>query len=127
MKLLHAIQTHAETYPQTDAFRSQGQSLTYQELWEQSDRAAAAIQKRISGEKKSPILVYGHMEPHMIVSFLGSVKAGHPYIPVDLSIPSERIAKIIESSGAELLIHAAGLSIDAVGQQIQTVSAEELL
>lgn len=63
----------------------------------------------------------------MIVSFLGSVKAGHPYIPVDLSIPSERIAKIIESSGAELLIHAAGLSIDAVGQQIQTVSAEELL
>lgn len=127
MKLLHAIQTHAETYPQTDAFRSQGQSLTYQELWEQSDRAAAAIQKRISGEKKSPILVYGHMEPHMIVSFLGSVKAGHPYIPVDLSIPSERIAKIIESSGAELLIHAAGLSIDAVSQQIQTVSAEELL
>lgn len=92
------------------------QSLTYQELWEQSDRAAAAIQKRISGEKKSPILVYYHMEPHMIVSFLGSVKAGHPYIPVDLSIPSERIAKIIESSGAELLIHAAGLSIDAVGK-----------
>lgn len=79
------------------------------------------------GKRKSPILVYGHMEPHMIVSFLGSVKAGHPYIPVDLSIPSERIAKIIESSGAELLIHAAGLSIDAVGQQIQTVSAEELL
>ncbi len=63
----------------------------------------------------------------MIVSFLGSVKAGHPYIPVDLSIPSERIAKIIESSGAELLIHATGLSIDTDSQQIQTVSAEELL
>ena len=42
MKLLHAIQTHAETYPQTDAFRSQGQSLTYQELWEQSDRGQTA-------------------------------------------------------------------------------------
>lgn len=69
MKLLDAIQTHAETYPQTEAFRSQGQSLTYQELWALSDRAAAAIKKRVSGEKGSPVLVYGHMEPHMIVSF----------------------------------------------------------
>lgn len=43
MKLLDAIQKHAETYPQTEAFRSQGQSLTYQELWALSDRAAAAI------------------------------------------------------------------------------------
>ncbi|MFJ9288512.1 D-alanine--poly(phosphoribitol) ligase subunit DltA [Bacillus halotolerans] len=127
MKLLDAIQTHAETYPQTEAFRSQGQSLTYQELWALSDRAAAAIKKHVSGEKGSPVLVYGHMEPHMIVSFLGSVKAGHPYIPVDLSIPSERIAKIIESSGAELLIHVSGLPVDIDSGLIQTVSAEELL
>ncbi len=53
MKLLHAIQTHAESYPQTDAFRSQGQSLTYQELWEQSDRAVAAIQNAFPGKEIS--------------------------------------------------------------------------
>nr|WGD93306.1 hypothetical protein P5629_05265 [Bacillus subtilis] len=51
MKLLHAIQTHAETYPQTDAFRSQGQSLTYQELWEQSDRAAPRSKNAFLGKR----------------------------------------------------------------------------
>ncbi|WP_277714084.1 D-alanine--poly(phosphoribitol) ligase subunit DltA [Bacillus atrophaeus] len=127
MKLLNAIQKHAELKPQTAAFHSQGRSLTYQELWESSDRAAASIQKSMAGQPEAPVLVYGHMEPEMAVSFLGSVKAGHPYIPVDTSIPAERILKIIENSGAELLINVSGLPLDTGSHLIKTVSPEELL
>ena len=56
----------------------------------------------------SPIMVYGHMEPEMLVTFLGSVKSGHAYIPIDTSIPLERIKRISESSQADLLINVSG-------------------
>lgn len=54
-------------------------------------------------DDRSPIMVYGHMQPEMIVNFLGCVKAGHAYIPVDLSIPADRVQRIAENSGAKLL------------------------
>ena len=82
--------------------------------------------KHTADGSKAPVLVYGHMEPNMIVSFLGSVKAGRPYIPVDVSIPAERIVKIIESSGAELLISVSGDAVDTGSNLIKTVTPEEL-
>lgn len=123
MKLLDAIKTYADAKPQAEAFRSLDHSLTYGELWDLSERVASGIQKHTADGSKAPVLVYGHMEPNMIVSFLGSVKAGRPYIPVDVSIPAERIVKIIESSGAELLISVSG---DAVDTQITKKLKKEL-
>ena len=126
MKLLDAIKTYADAKPQAEAFRSLDHSLTYGELWDLSERVASGIQKHTADGSKAPVLVYGHMEPNMIVSFLGSVKAGRPYIPVDVSIPAERIVKIIESSGAELLISVSGDAVDTGSNLIKTVTPEEL-
>ncbi|AIU83750.1 D-alanine--poly(phosphoribitol) ligase subunit DltA [Bacillus velezensis] len=126
MKLLDAIKTYADAKPQAEAFRSLDHSLTYGELWDLSERVASGIQKHTADGSKAPVLVYGHMEPNMIVSFLGSVKAGRPYIPVDVSIPAERIVKIIESSGAELLITISGDAVDTGSNLIKTVTPEEL-
>ncbi|MBY8911864.1 D-alanine--poly(phosphoribitol) ligase subunit DltA [Bacillus sp. YC2] len=126
MKLLDAIKKYADTKPQADAFRSLDDSLTYRELWDMSERTASAIQKHTPDGSKTPVVVYGHMEPNMLISFLGSVKAGHPYIPVDISIPAERIVKIIESSGAELLINVSGDTIDTGSNLIKTVTPEEI-
>lgn len=75
MKLLDAIKTYADAKPQAEAFRSLDHSLTYGELWDLSERVASGIQKHTADGSKAPVLVYGHMEPNMIVSFLGSVKA----------------------------------------------------
>lgn len=42
--------------------------------------------------------------PLQIVAFIGAVKAGHPYVPVDSSTPSERLQLITEASGAGLIL-----------------------
>ncbi|MDP4161800.1 MAG: D-alanine--poly(phosphoribitol) ligase subunit DltA [Bacillota bacterium] len=112
MRLIHAIEDHALTNPGKGAFISNGSQLSYGDLWEQSEKIASYLLKQ-SLKKASPILVYGHMEPSMLVSFLASVKAGHPYIPIDTSIPMERVVKICESSGAELLINATNQELPA--------------
>lgn len=54
-------------------------------------------------QRQQPIVVYGHMSPLQIAAFLGAVKAGHPYVPVDSSTPSERLQLILEASKACLV------------------------
>lgn len=111
MNILKAIQQNSIGYSEKIAFKSEDRSITYGELWEQSDQLAAYLLKQ-SSQAKSPIIVYGHMKPEVLISFLGSVKSGHPYIPVDVSIPFERINKIIESSQAEFLIATEDISCE---------------
>src|SRR4051794_18496319 len=103
MKILNTIKDIALTQPETLAFISSNKTITYNDLWKNSDQIAAFI-LNLDLKRSSPVLVYGHMEPEMLISFIGSVKAGHPYIPVDTSIPLERVVKIVESSQTEIII-----------------------
>ena len=104
MKLLTRIAEHAARKPEQIAFRTQDQELKYKLLWDQSSRFASLIH-RTGLKRQTPVVVYGHMGIDMPVSFLACVKAGHPYIPVDTSIPMERAQLIIEKSGAGLVIN----------------------
>ena len=107
MKMLNTIKNFSHTHPETLAYISPTEKMTYGELWRQSEHVSAFLLKQ-SSKKHLPVLVYGHMDASMIGSFLGCVKAGIPYIPVDTSIPIERVLKIITSSQAELVINASG-------------------
>ena len=104
MKLLTRIAEHAGSKPEQIAFRTHDHELNYKLLWNQSSRLACLIHS-MGLKRQTPIVVYGHMGIEMPVSFLACVKAGHPYIPVDTSIPMERVQLIIEKSGAGLVIN----------------------
>jgi D-alanine--poly(phosphoribitol) ligase subunit 1 len=38
------------------------------------------------------------------VAFLGAVKCGRAYVPIDVSVPAQRVEKIIEGAGAALVV-----------------------
>jgi D-alanine--poly(phosphoribitol) ligase subunit 1 len=50
------------------------------------------------------VVIEGHKEPEMVVAFLGCIKAGHPYVPLDNALPRQRAASIISRSGARLTL-----------------------
>lgn len=125
MKMLHAIEDYALTNPEAIAFVAPEKQMTYGELWNQSEQLALFIMG-LCLPAASPILVYGHMEPEMPMAFLGSVKSGHPYIPVDTSIPMERVLKIIESSNAELMINIANTSLSFENSQITVLTLNDI-
>lgn len=125
MEMLYKLKDYARTQPDATAFISPEKEITYKQLWEQSDRLADAI-LGLHLQSESPIMVYGHMEPEMLLSFLGSVKSGHAYIPVDTSIPFERIQKIAESSRAELLINVTNHPLEMTNLPAKQVSIDEL-
>jgi D-alanine--poly(phosphoribitol) ligase subunit 1 len=125
MQLLRTIEDFSITYPERIAYISSDKKITYEELWTKSNKVAASIIEE-SIKLKSPIIVYGHMEPEMIVAFLGCVKAGHPYIPIDTSIPKERIIKIIQSSKVEMIINVSSERLEFEESSIKVVSIDNI-
>ncbi|MGV3467162.1 MAG: D-alanine--poly(phosphoribitol) ligase subunit DltA, partial [Heyndrickxia sp.] len=126
MNVIKSIERLAANSPNGLAFIHRDASITYGDLWIQSNRLASYVEKN-SKRQPSPIIVYGHMAPEMVVAFLGSVKAGHPYIPVDVSIPIDRIKKIIESSKAEFFFATEEIEASYFENDlIKMVQSEEL-
>jgi D-alanine--poly(phosphoribitol) ligase subunit 1 len=126
MKMLNKIRDFAHKQPETLAFKSPNKEISYQDLWVKSDQTASFL-INLNLTAGSPVVVYGHMEPEMLVSFLGSVKAGHPYIPVDTSIPMERVVKIVESSGTELVINVSNQPLSLSDVSVRIVNHDEIM
>ena len=102
MELYTQIKKWAQIAPDRVAISSNGNELTYSELDTYSDALAAFLCEKMNDN--APVIVYGHMEPLMLVCFLAAVKSGRAYIPVDTSIPEERVKKIMDDSGASLFL-----------------------
>jgi len=81
------------------AHRGGERRMTYAELRARSDAVAAHLDT-VLDDDRSPVAVVGHKEPEMLAGFLGAVKAGHPYVPLDTTLPRARIERTIEVAGA---------------------------
>lgn len=101
--IFERISKTAEQNGDRIAFSSRAGNLTYAELWEKSGRLAGYIAGRIPDDA-APVMVYGHKEPYMLVSFLACARAHHPYCPVDVNTPAERIRDIYEAIGTDFRI-----------------------
>lgn len=89
MNLIEQIDLWAQNEPTRLAYDYLGQEYTYQQLKQASD--AVAHRLLTMNLSAGPIMVYGGQEFATLATFLGCVKAGHAYIPVDSHSPKERL------------------------------------
>lgn len=116
MNLIQRIDHWAATAPDAIAHLSGDTTLTYGQLRRSSDGVASYLGRRF-GEDRRPIAVLGHREPEMLIGFLGAVKSGRPYVPIDSALPQTRIDQIVASSHAALIL---------TPDQIRRFSTDEL-
>lgn len=117
MSILTLIERWADASPDRICYVWRDNRLTYGQLKKRSDAASHWID-RASERNAAPVLVHGHMHPNMLILFLACLKSGHAYIPIDLSIPSERISMIAEDSGARLIFSEQTALLPALSQKI---------
>ncbi|MBQ0001576.1 MAG: D-alanine--poly(phosphoribitol) ligase subunit DltA [Clostridiales bacterium] len=117
MNILEKIRNYAELFPGRIAVRSGEDSLTYEELWSASDRIASWLLAN-NPDPGEPIPVYGHKHPFMLAAFLGCVKAGCAYCPIDLSVPDGRVSAILHTLTSRLVLTTEELRADASGKQV---------
>jgi D-alanine--poly(phosphoribitol) ligase subunit 1 len=103
VNLIEQIDHWALTAPNAIAHISGDRRLSYGELRRRSDALAACLTKRF-GDDRAPVAVLGHREPEMLIAFLGAVKSGRPYVPLDTVLPQHRIDKILDISRPALLL-----------------------
>ncbi len=104
--LIDRIERWGRLSPDRVAHISGDRSLTYGELVRQSN-AVATYLRRTLPDDGAPIAVQGHKAPEMLVAFLGAVRAGHPYIPIDtVLLPAQRVARILAVANAPMTLTA---------------------
>lgn len=118
MDIVSRIDDWARLRPEGVAHVSDTRVLTYAELKNRSDALAAYLASRLPDDR-SPVAVLGHKEPEMLVAFLGCAKAGHPYIPLDNSLPPQRIADIMATANAQVT-----LTPDVIARESSAATAE---
>ena len=102
MEIIERIDHWGRMTPDRDAHNSGGRTLTYGELCRRSDALAA----RLAGSlpEKAPVVVLGHKEPELLIAYLGAIKSGRAYVPVDTAVPRQRVDRIVAASGAPLTL-----------------------
>lgn len=92
MKLLEQIKQNSITHPENIAVVHRNESMTYLELEQLSNGLAQLIKS-----SETPVVLYGHMSKWMLVGMIAGLKSGIGYVPVDTSIPEDRIEKILKT------------------------------
>lgn len=109
MDIIERIDRAGQDHPDRIAHVSDDRTLTYAELARKSDAIANYLADKYPGDR-SPVAIAGHKEPEMLIGFAGAVKSGHPYIPIDVSTPVERTARIVQKSRSVAILTPAQIA-----------------
>ncbi|HVR99166.1 MAG TPA: amino acid adenylation domain-containing protein, partial [Thermoanaerobaculia bacterium] len=99
----------AERSPDAVAVSFDGRQLTYGEIDRRSRRLAHRL-RRAGVSPGSRVGLCAESLPEMVAGMLGILAAGGAYVPLDLSYPQERLAFMLEDTGAAVLVAEEGLA-----------------
>jgi amino acid adenylation domain-containing protein len=104
----HLFEEQVRKSTDTIAASFQGRHLSYRELNKRANQLARALRARgVTVDSNVAIMIDRSLE--MIIGIMGILKAGGAYLPIEPGYPSERLAYILEDSGAVVLLTKTGL------------------
>jgi amino acid adenylation domain-containing protein len=105
------FEAQVERTPDAVALIAGDASLRYAELNRRANQIAHHLRRRGVGPE-TPVGVCLPRTPDLVAAILGVLKAGGAYVPLDPAYPAERLAFMLEDSGAAVLLTDLG----AMGQ-----------
>ena len=132
------IEEQAQKTPNKTAVVYEDKALSYKELNEKSNQLANYLRKRgVGAETLVPVCVERSID--MLTSILGILKSGGAYVPIDPEYPQDRIAYMLEDTGAKLIVSSQAsqnklsqqqaaeiITIDTDWKEISKESKEDL-
>ncbi|MGW7330314.1 amino acid adenylation domain-containing protein [Streptomyces sp. NPDC054840] len=101
--LVELFERQVARTPGAPATVFRGERLSYAELDARAERLARALRARGAGPERI-VAVALHRSTEMVVSLLAVLKSGAAYLPVDPSLPADRIAYLLSDAGPVLLL-----------------------
>src|SRR5215204_983386 len=114
---LHCLfEAQAERAASATALIFEGASISYDELNKRANRLAHHLRALGVGPEIRVCLLL-ERSPEMIVAMLAILKAGGVYVPLDPTYPAERIAFLLNDSGAHVCVTQQGFLEKHLSQQ----------
>ena len=115
------------TYPDRVAVKTKEQKLTYRELNHAANQVAQAILAQ-RGSNNEPVGLLFTKGAPLIVSMLGTLKAGKIYVLLDPVLPLARLSCIAADARAGLILtnHESCATGETLGRQTQCLNIDEM-
>jgi amino acid adenylation domain-containing protein len=97
------FQQQAARAPDAVALFAGDQALTYRELNARANQLAHHLRRRGAGSEL-PVAVCMGRTPEMIITLLGILKSGSPYLPLDPAYPADRLRYMLDDTRAVLIV-----------------------
>ncbi len=104
--IVQRFETQAANYPLRVAVRSEENELTYADLNNRANDLAVKISEVVGNETQRIALVLNHDETS-VIGMLGTLKAGHTYVPIDYANPLTRLKYIVEDAACQVIVCTA--------------------
>jgi amino acid adenylation domain-containing protein len=124
---VHSLfEAQAARTPDAVAISHMGQQVSYRELDRRANALANALMAR--GVAAGDLVgLFVKRSADMMVALFGILKAGAAYVPLDPVYPSDRIAFMLEDSGARLVVSQRALSALVPHQAAAPLLLDDLL
>lgn len=103
MSIHQWFEAQVEQTPDAIAVSSQGQTLTYQVLNQRANQLAHHL-KTLGVQPEELVAISMHRCPEMVICFLGVLKAGAAYVPIDPTYPHERRAYKLKDAQVRFIL-----------------------
>lgn len=113
--------------PDKTAFSDAAAALTYRQLWDQARSIGMALTRRLDGARRTPVFVCIGRSVESIAAFFGVIASGNFYVPIDPSLPDQRLGDIYATMEPRVVIttHSGTRPLPFPGADV--LSMEELL
>lgn len=102
--IIRYLEHSAKHRPDHIAICNENMKLTFRELEIEAKKIATRIIEINGAITNQPIAVFTDKTPTSLVAFMGIVFSGNYYVPIDVSLPMDRILKIVEVLEPSMLI-----------------------
>ena len=107
--VLQLVEQRSQANPEAAAVTVGGQALTYGELDRQANRLAHRLRK-VGVGAECLVGVYMERSPASVIAALAAFKAGGAYLPLDPTLPEERLAFMLTDAKVTAVVSNAALS-----------------
>jgi long-chain acyl-CoA synthetase len=132
MNLATAFAATAKRLPDKVALFWGEREYTYQELWQETERAAAQLRDRLGVKPGDRVALWLKNCPEFIPALFGILQAGAAAVPINSFLKPPEVAFMLNDSGTNLIIADAELAagfpaLQAERPNLRCVQVEELL
>ncbi len=110
--------------PEAVAVTVEGDSLTYRELDERSNRLASALAGRGAGPGQCVALLLSR-SAEAIIAILAVLKSGAAYLPIDPAVPASRLEFILDDAAPIAAVTTTGLRSLLDGRDLPAVDVTD--